>query len=121
MDLKQFVKSSLTDVMAAIVEAQQEWLESGRRGAINPVIDRIDEKAIKEISFDVAVTAGSESSGKAGAGIQVVGVRLGGDLTDATSQSSVSRIQFTVPIIPPTVTVEVGFAGPLPSRRGGVV
>jgi hypothetical protein len=105
MELKEFVRSSLLDVMHAVREAQKEWQDSGYKGAINPVWSSIDKESFRDISFDVAVTAENETAGKVGGGIQVVGLKIGGEAIDTVSGSSVSRIQFSVPIVPPAITV----------------
>lgn len=106
MELKEFVKNSLLDVMHAVREAQQEWQAVGHKGAINPVWSTVDKDSFRDINFDVAVTAEDKSAGKIGGGIKVVGLNVGGETTDTVSSSSVSRIQFRVPIVPPAVTLQ---------------
>jgi hypothetical protein len=105
MELKEFVKTSLLDVMDAVREAQQEWQDRGHQGAVNPVWTRVDKDSFRDISFDVAVTASNESAGKVGGGIRVVGIKFGGEASDSVASSSVSRIQFSVPIVPPAVAI----------------
>jgi hypothetical protein len=123
MELKDFIKNSLLDVMRAVQEAQKEWQESGHMGAINPVWATVDKESFRDISFDVAVTAENATAGKVGGGIHVVGIKVGGDTSETVSSSSVSRLQFSVPIVPPAITVVPQYqrSGPIDYRPRGVV
>jgi|SRR6266487_926882 len=88
MKLKDFIKSVLVDIDAGINEAAKEtrkraWLQ-------------VDE-GNKGIGFDVAVTASSEASGKAGAEISVVSLGSVGAKAEAKIASEeISRVKFTI-------------------------
>jgi hypothetical protein len=90
MNLKDFIKSVLVDIDAGIQEAAQQtkrriWLQ-----------DNEGHKR-KGIEFDVAVTANSEASGKAGAEISVVSLASIGTKADAKiMHEEVSRVKFTI-------------------------
>jgi hypothetical protein len=121
MELKEFVKNSLLDVMHAVREAQKEWQDSGHAGAVNPVWSSVDKDSFRDITFDVAVTAEKSSAGKVGGGIHVIGIKIGGDTSESVASSSVSRIQFSVPIVPPAVTVIPERQAPINYPHGSVV
>jgi hypothetical protein len=107
MELQAFIKSTLLEIMGGIRDAQKAWHdETGGAGAINPAWGGAKAENIKSVSFDVAVTVGTGSQGEAGGGIKVLGVGFGAKLNDTSTNSSVSRIQFEVPIIAPVVEVE---------------
>ncbi|WP_372645606.1 hypothetical protein [Ancylomarina sp.] len=102
MELKDFVKTALTEVMAGVKEAQQSVCKSG--AIINPNMGKaygagdISMKNQQLIELKVAVTATDES--KAGAGIHVASLfKVGGDIKEINS--SVSTISFNVPVIFP--------------------
>lgn len=108
MRLAEFVREALGDVAFGVhaAKADAHGLVAIVPGSLNG--EQVTEKTY--IEFDVAVTASTESqnasgtSGKAGAGINVVGFRFGvdGELTDNSIKKDVSgltsRIAFKVPV-----------------------
>ena len=116
MELKEFIKTVLSDITNAVSELQAEL----QNGAIvspsvpNPianvtVIDPQDDKInrpISKIDFDVAITVGSTDNIEAGGkvGIQIFSAKLGGNNENHTE--NVSRITFSVPIVLPNTHVK---------------
>jgi len=116
MELKEFVTESLGQIIAGVREAQKA---AGKEGnMINPGFlstesgTRIPDGllvastgstgwVISVVNFDVAVrvTDGKSSSGKASLSIFSVGAD--GEMKRENSSSSVSRIQFNVPVALP--------------------
>lgn len=99
MDLKEFVKTSLIEILGGVKEAQAAVREED--GSINPPhygqpkgLTVPGGVELQYVDFDVAVTAseGSELSG----GISVVGIGAKGSTAELSS--SVSRIKFRVPV-----------------------
>lgn len=58
-------------------------------------------RPVETVEFDVAVVAVEEGEKKGGIGIMVGSVGIGGQGKAATSNTSESRLKFTVPIILP--------------------
>lgn len=88
MELKQFVKSVLIDIVNAVEETRQE---SSRDMHLNPGIDQ------RTVEFDIAVTVEDATSSSGRAGIKVFQViEGGGDISKELKNSSVSRIKFGV-------------------------
>ena len=113
MELKEFIKTAITDITEAICELQQE-LHNG--AIVNPTLQTsIPQKTltvsneirpVEQLEFDVAVTA-TESSGVDGsakAGISIFGAKIGTESCAITE--NVSRLSFSVPIIFPTMYVK---------------
>lgn len=113
MELKEFIKTAVTDITQAIYELQSE-LDNG--AVINPTLPNpvtlktitIDNKIrpIEQLAFDVAVTA-SESTdieGAAKAGISIFGARVGTDTSAKTE--NVSRLSFSIPIVFPSTLIK---------------
>ena len=103
MDLKQFVQSTLVEIIEGVKQAQALVTDSG--ATINATVGMgpyEDKYETQHIEFDVAVTAGesSEAKGAMGAGILVLPFRLGAKASAAESETSstVSRIRFKVPV-----------------------
>ena len=94
MDIKTFVSESLTQILQGVEQAQANCKEGS---VINPASgsNLVD---MKQVEFDIAVTVekGSETKG----GIAVFGgvINLGSQGQSKDSNTSVSRIKFSVPI-----------------------
>lgn len=107
MELKKFVSESLTQIIDGVKDAQEKTEKSGAR--INPKFTpKVPEvmkyqHRIKEIDFDVAVTVQEESGIKSGAGVAFGPVVIGTRADAKSSDGSLSRIKFTVPVIYPEV------------------
>ena len=96
MELKAFVKAALNDVMDAVQETIEERKAAGGHGYINPKTHDPDEMEIDTIKFDIAISVARETQGKAGGGLEVVGVKIGADGSHKHETSNVSRIEFTL-------------------------
>lgn len=118
MDLQTFVTSTLVQIAKGISDAQDQLKGSG--AIVNPGLRGMFSTSkvsapivyisgvqvhIKDVAFDVAITASDEQSAEAGAGIKVWGARLGADGKASSENSTVSRVQFSVPIVLPFATV----------------
>lgn len=97
MDLKDFVRDTLTQIIEGVTEAQSSTQEGT---SVNPVghgavpSPSWGHTPIQDVEFDVAVTTTEETG--AGGGITVFGVGVGAKMSDLSS--SVSRIKFRVPV-----------------------
>ena len=104
MELKDFIRETLLQIMAGVEEAKNGWKGGG---VINPVLSLdvdFTKNQLQEVCFDVAVTAQDEKTGGAGGGIRVFSVDLAGKAERTTTNSTVSRISFKIPIMPPLPT-----------------
>jgi hypothetical protein len=86
MDLQTFV----TETIRSVVE--------GIRGALDQGIHVAYASGYREIEFDVAVTATQSTARRAGAGILVGALGIGGQASSQATSSSISRIKFSVPV-----------------------
>ena len=112
MDLQEFIKQSLVQIVAGIVDAQKEVEANG--ATINPsglilVPEKVsghartdDGNVTQNIEFDVAVTSTEGTGSKGGVGIAIGVVALGTQANSQQSSQAVSRLRFTVPILLPT-------------------
>ena len=115
MDLKEFVAESLRQIMDGVAEAKEHGSQIGAE--VNPAaiagrLDRFPEGVLyrktetgvqyaQNVSFDVAVTTIEESHTKGGAKLAVAVFSAGGGTQRDSTNSSVSRVQFTVPVFLP--------------------
>ena len=120
MELRDFVRDSLVQLMCGITDAQNELMKSnGASGVVNPIWN--DQKNLNNhtqlVNFDIAVTASDQTTTGGHGGIKVWSVEIGGKLETLGVQSSVSRIAFSVPVLPSAITVQgvgPGPSSPLP-------
>lgn len=90
MEIKDFVKGVLKDVVDAVEEVRSEssrdmYLDSEKNG--------------RTVDFDIAVTVEDSAEGKGRAGIKVFQlVESGGEIAGSIKNSSISRIKFGVHI-----------------------
>ena len=116
MDLKEFVAESLRQIMEGVTEAKEHGSNIGAE--VNPFADlgsynRYPEGVIfrhmegkggqyaQNVSFDVAVTTIEESHTKGGAKLAVAVFSAGAGKEKDRTDSSVSRVKFTVPVFLP--------------------
>jgi hypothetical protein len=107
MDLETFVAETLRRIVKGVAIAQQH--EDCKGAQINPIDRRPghpDGETIKQIDFDIALTATEEKEQQGQPkrnNILVAAVfGSGGAETPMASNSSVSRVKFSVPIVLPT-------------------
>ena len=113
MELKEFIKTAITDITEAVSELQEE-LKNGT--IVNPslvqgeyektlVVDN-EVRMMERLNFDIAVTAteATEFNGNAKAGISVFGAKVGAENKERTE--NVSRLTFSLPLVLPTTHVK---------------
>jgi hypothetical protein len=114
MDLREFVKVALRDIVAAVKEAREESMTEGEPALVSPRVDRVDGGHSVLVSsvdgggtgflveFDLAVTAVETAAMGAGvsAGISVLPFTAKGKADGSTSnqQTNTQRIKFSVPV-----------------------
>jgi len=111
MDIREFVSSSILQVMEGVADTQERARELG--GYVNPTAHSLNANgghigitanslAIYPIAFDIAVTVGGESGMEAGAKLQVASiVSIGGKGKSADKHETISRVKFSVSVTLP--------------------
>lgn len=110
MELKDFIKESITECVEAIVEAQKDekmiklgaviapgW--SQKTGANYNSFEKSD---LRDIEFEIAVTVSNKDNG--GLGINVFNA-LSGNLSKENANASISRVKLSIPILFPTYEI----------------
>lgn len=108
MDLRNFIKQSLVEVMLGLEDAQQS-LAGKTTGHICPTVaiwpsgagTAAGSRPLDLIEFDIAVEATTEAG--QGGGISVLGgiVKAGAKVDSRDTERQASRIKFSVPIAYP--------------------
>ncbi|MFA5157068.1 MAG: hypothetical protein WC532_06750 [Candidatus Omnitrophota bacterium] len=87
MELKDFVKKVLTDLVQAVEEARSDSVRDMK----------LYDKEMKTVEFDIAVTVEDVDKKSGKAGIRVVQfAEAGGDIAKEIKNSTVSRIKFGI-------------------------
>jgi len=107
MDLKDFVRDAIMDVLGGVHEAQQKATTIPDSEVSPPQRAVGDGSAISErpltwLDFDVAVTASEGKGSKGGIAVAVASIGLGASRDQRTEEASTSRLRFKVPIVLPT-------------------
>ena len=116
MELKDFIKTALTDITDAIKELQDE-LKNGaivspsmpNAIAYTTIVDPVNiniNRPISKIDFDVAITVGNTDKvgGDGKIGIQILSAKIGNE--NVAHSENVSRMTFSIPIVLPTYHVK---------------
>lgn len=109
MDLKEFIKQTISGIVDATSELQASYERQGV--IINPPVNsqgnnlyREDSMAytlrrIETIEFDVAITVESETSGGGKAGLRIFAAEAGAEAKHARRGEEVSRVRFSIPLV----------------------
>lgn len=115
MELKDFIKDTITDITDAVCELQAH-LQNGavvspsypNRIANATIIDPNNHKSnmlISKVNFDVAITAGSNDSTNGGGKIGIHVLSVGMEGNSEQHKENVSKITFSIPIAFPSAYV----------------
>lgn len=106
MDLKDFIAGTLVQIVEGVHAAQQQVVALG--GNVNPYDQHeslygssLTRGVVQSVIFDVAITAEENSASKEGVGVVVAAIALGKRNEKSDTASSVSRVQFSVPLALP--------------------
>lgn len=117
MNLNEFIKESIVQISNGIIGANEELKDTG--AVVNPehlkvysenakafgrVEKQDDEKypLVHLIEFDVAIEAGTGSSAGGGLNLSIASIGIGGKAETKSSNNTVSRLQFKIPMVFPT-------------------
>lgn len=101
VELDKFIEKTLVSIKRGVRAANVEVAKDdggtlgNDRAAVYALYDKHDKKD-NGITFDVAVTVSTKGENKGGGRINVVGLSLGGEISDADIHERVSRIKFAV-------------------------
>lgn len=108
MELKEFIKETLSQIVDGIVESQIVLKEKGAliapegyqfkgRGAVGN-----DFSAVEEINFEIAIGANSQNNGKAGLKTPIIEVVLDKSSKDEAN----NKVSFSVPLVYPRMKID---------------
>lgn len=99
MDLKDFTKQTLAQIVEGAHEANKYLAERGGRVHVdkpNPC-GRGKVSKIIDVDFDVAVTTNAIEEANGGGGIKVAGlINIGGNVDNKIEHQTISRVKYTL-------------------------
>lgn len=101
MDLKEFTKQTLIQIVEGTKEADKQIAEYGAHihTQTNNGVYGISYK-VTDVEFDVAITTTESEEVNGGAGLKVASfVNIGGESESKTENQTISRIKYTLPLI----------------------
>lgn len=112
MQLDEFVKTTIMQVVKGVKDAQEEAAELG--AVVNPrPKEGWGDRRETSVSFDVALTVSDTSAGEVGGKLTVASMlSFGGKTTETDLRQETSRIQFEVTLALPS-TEERKSMGPI--------
>jgi len=102
MELQEFITETLIQIVNGVKAAQNLVKDSTAIIAPHGYLGGVQyRREMQSIEFDVAITTTDTTEAKAGAGVFVAGISLGGQARGEASNQTLSRIKFKVPIYLP--------------------
>lgn len=119
MNLKEFIKETITEISSAITECNNELSSNGTIvnprnvfGAAHgsekiygymakPTEEKNNRRPVHLVNFDVAVTATDKTGKKGGIGIAVGSIGLGAQGKSEAENVSFSKLTFSIPVALP--------------------
>ena len=129
MDLKDYIKNTITAISEAIIESQEEFKSKGV--IVNPEkveIGKNGEKLLRSdgwryvqnLEFDILVSAEDSSGAKGSGGLKVAGLlNIGARLEETTNQQQANKIKFTIPVAFATTETPREYRKKVASVRAG--
>ena len=108
MELRDFVKSTLEQIVDGAAEAQKTIREKG--GIVNPTSmsfqkdgswNTYNHAMPQEVVFDVALTATDKRGSSEGIGVFLGSISLGKKNDTGVEQVAVTKVRFSVPLVLP--------------------
>ena len=107
MDLKEFTKQTLLQIVEGAHEANNALTSSSARVLIeapkhaNKYIYKSSDVALNviDVDFDVAITATETEGNEGGGGLKVAGLSFGGNSENRVENQTISRVKYTIPLV----------------------
>ncbi|QWF70570.1 hypothetical protein KEF85_14765 [Methylomonas paludis] len=109
MQLREFIKETLTQIVDGVRDAQEPnggafivpAGDGGHKYADHPRFSASARLKSTIVDFDVAITAEDSDKVEGSGGIRVLSIQFGAKGEAASKDTTVSRIQFAVPLLLP--------------------
>jgi hypothetical protein len=126
MELSEFISSTLQEISRGILDASEKL--SDTNAVVSPLDFRINSKdsqafgrtrnphfplnedeentrVVQKVDFDIAVSVDESENSQASGKITVLSIGIGAAVDSTTKSGTVSRINFSVPVVLPSVEI----------------
>ena len=108
MELREFVRSTLLEIVAGVTDAQKALDEEGSTAVINaPAAGNLKQyyergtRLLEMVEFDVALTVTETTDKGLGGRLSIAAASIGTQRGTSIENSEVSRVRFQVPVVLP--------------------
>lgn len=107
MNLQEFTKETLVQIVYAVNEAKGELSKVNAKTPNNVIANGhhiMDDKTKEHVivvDFDVAITTETTKENKGGVGLQVASLNFGGKFGHKDNNQTFSRVKFSLPLVLP--------------------
>jgi len=108
MELREFVRSTLLEIVSGVTDAQKALDEEGSTAVVNAlaagnlkVHSRRGLPLLQMIEFDVALTVTETTEKGIGGRLSIAAASIGTQRGASVENSEVSRVRFQVPVVLP--------------------
>jgi hypothetical protein len=109
MELREFVRSTLLEIISGVSDAQKALAEEGSTAVVNALASRQDIKRYSQrgtrllemVEFDVALTVTETTDKGIGGRLSIAAASIGSQRGTSIENSEVSRVRFQVPVVLP--------------------
>lgn len=107
MDLKEFTKQTLVQIVEGAIEANDLLADTGARvvseapnNAKNCIIRREGMINVIDVDFDVAISVTELEGANGGGGLKVASLlSIGGGVENKSENQTISRVKYTLPLV----------------------
>ena len=108
MELREFVRSTLLEIVAGVSDAQEALIEDGSTAVINAgATSNLKQhheggrRTLEMVQFDVALTVTETTDKGIGGRLSIAAASIGTQRGASIENSEVSRVRFQVPVVLP--------------------
>ena len=108
MELREFVRSTLLEIVSGVSDAQEALIEAGSTAVVNAlaagnlkVHSRRGWPLLQMVEFDVALTVTETTEKGIGGRLSIAAASIGTQRGASVENSEVSRVRFQVPVVLP--------------------
>lgn len=110
MDVKDFVSSSLQQIIEAVEETQRSLQEKKSTAEINPNDTEGIKRNLHPVEFDMSVTVTDEGEMKAGGKLKIMSLGVDGAASKMNQNELVHQLKFTIPVAMPISAISADHA-----------
>ena len=89
MELREFVKNTLIEIAEGVKDAKLDYLK---------LKGEIPKREMCRVKFDIALTQTEKADSTKGIGVVLSSVKVGASKDEQQSSSSLTRVEFIVPV-----------------------